>query len=111
MKQNTNDHFEVLRKIKSKPETSQRKLASALGFSLGKLNYLLKALQNIIKEAIKKGGSSIKDYASPQDDLGYFQTQFQVYDREGLPCYYCKSLITRIKQGGRSTFFCIKCQN
>jgi len=72
---------------------------------------LLKALQNIIEEAIKKGGSSIKDYASPKDDLGYFQTQFKVYDREGLPCYYCKSLITRVKQGGRSTFFCIKCQN
>ena len=63
-----------------------------------------------IDEAIKKGGSSIKDYTSPQDELGYFQTQFQVYDREGLPCYYCKSLITRVKQGGRSTFLCIKCQ-
>ena len=45
MKQNTNDHFEVLRKIKGDPETSQRKLANALGFSLGKLNYILKALQ------------------------------------------------------------------
>ena len=45
MKQNTNDHFEVLRKIKGEPETSQRKLANALGFSLGKLNYILKALQ------------------------------------------------------------------
>ena len=72
---------------------------------------LLKALQSIIEEAIKKGGSSIKDYSSPKDELGYFQTKFQVYDREGLPCYYCKSLITRIKQNGRSTFFCIKCQS
>ena len=78
---------------------------------MNEFTVLLKALQNIIEEAIKKGGSSIKDYASPQDDLGYFQTQFQVYDREGLPCYYCKSLITRVKQGGRSTFFCVKCQN
>ena len=42
MKQNTNDHFEVLRKIKGEAETSQRKLANALGFSLGKLNYILK---------------------------------------------------------------------
>ena len=71
---------------------------------------LLKALQSIIEEAIEKGGSSIKDYTSPKDELGYFQTKFQVYDREGLPCYYCKSLITRVKQSGRSTFFCIKCQ-
>ena len=72
---------------------------------------LMKALQGIIEEAIKKGGSSIKDYIGPQDELGYFQTQFQVYDRERLPCYYCKSLITRVKQSGRSTFLCIKCQN
>ena len=71
----------------------------------------MKALQGIIEEAIKKGGSSIKDYIGPQDELGYFQTQFQVYDRERLPCYYCKSLITRVKQSGRSTFLCIKCQN
>ena len=40
------DHFNVLRKINSKPETTQRKLAEELGFSLGKLNYCLRALQN-----------------------------------------------------------------
>ena len=42
---NEQDHFEVLRRIKDKPETSQRELATQLGFSLGKLNYCLKALQ------------------------------------------------------------------
>ena len=42
---NTQDHFEVLRKIQKKPESSQRELARELGFSLGKLNYCLKALQ------------------------------------------------------------------
>ena len=71
---------------------------------------LLKALKSIIDEAIEKGGSTIKDYASPKNELGYFQTKFQVYNREGLPCYCCKSLITRVKQAGRSTFYCIKCQ-
>ena len=40
------DHFEVLRKIKTKPETTQRELAEELGFSLGKLNYCLKALRS-----------------------------------------------------------------
>ena len=43
---NEQDHFEVLRRIKDNPQTSQRELANELGFSLGKLNYCLKALQN-----------------------------------------------------------------
>ena len=83
------------------------------GFELihSESNNLEKNYKSKYEEAIKKGGSSIKDYASPQDESGYFQTQFQVYDREGLPCYYCKSLITRVTQGGRSTFFCRKCQS
>ena len=71
---------------------------------------LLKVIDNILSTAIKQGGSSIKNYASPDNELGYFQTQFQVYNRKGLPCYNCKSLIARVKQSGRSSFFCIKCQ-
>ena len=69
-----------------------------------------KSLQNIIEEAIKKGGSSIKDFTTPQDELGYFQTQFQVYGREGLPCYYCKSLITGLHKVV-DQLFCRKCQS
>ena len=52
---NTQDHFEVLRKIQKKPESSQRELARELGFSLGKLNYCLKALQ-------KKGFVKLKNF-------------------------------------------------
>ena len=96
---------EILHKAKISP------FKKGIKFYKNEFSVLLKAIQNIIQEAIKKGGSSIKDYTSPQDELGYFQTQFQVYDREGLPCYYCKSLIIRVKQGGRSTFFCRKCQS
>ena len=96
---------EILYKAKISP------FKKGIQFCEADFKTLLKALQNIIQEAIKKGGSSIKDYTSPQDELGYFQTQFQVYDREGLPCYYCKSLITKVRQGGRSTFYCQKCQS
>ena len=96
---------EILHKAKISP------FKKGIKFYKNEFSVLLKAIRNIIQEAIKKGGSSIKDYTSPQDELGYFQTQFQVYDREGLPCYYCKSLIIRVKQGGRSTFFCRKCQS
>tara|TARA_A100001011_G_C13708076_1_gene594413 strand:- start:131 stop:439 length:309 start_codon:yes stop_codon:yes gene_type:complete len=66
MKQNTNDHFEVLRKIKGEPETSQRKLANALGFSLGKLNYILKALQ-------KKGLVKVQNFSKQPDKINYFR--------------------------------------
>jgi len=56
------DHFEILRKIKTKPESTQRELAEALGFSLGKLNYCLKSLRSkgLIKiENFKKNPNKI----------------------------------------------------
>ena len=60
------DHFEVLRKIDKDPKTSQRKLADDLGFSLGKLNYCLKALQ-------KKGLVKIKNFQNKPDKISYIQ--------------------------------------
>lgn len=58
------DHFEVLRKIKSNPNSSQRELAHELGFSLGKLNYCLKALKN-------KGLIKIKNFKKNPNKFGY----------------------------------------
>ena len=63
---NTQDHFDVLRKIQKKQETSQRELAKELGFSLGKLNYCLKALQ-------KKGLVKIKNFQKKPDKIRYIQ--------------------------------------
>jgi len=60
------DHFEVLRKIQKKPETSQRKLAEELGFSLGKLNYCLKALQ-------KKGLVKLENFQKQSNKINYLQ--------------------------------------
>ena len=60
-----NDHFEVLRKIQNKPNSSQRELAEELGFSLGKLNYCLKALQ-------KKGLVKIENFKKNPKKLNYF---------------------------------------
>ena len=59
-----NDHFEILRKIQKKPNSSQRELASELGFSLGKLNYCLKALQ-------KKGYVKIKNFSKNPNKINY----------------------------------------
>ena len=65
MKNNT-DHFEVLRKIKSKPNSSQRELAKDLGFSLGKLNYCLKALH-------AKGLVKIKNFKRKEKKISYIK--------------------------------------
>ena len=59
------DHFEVLRKIQKKPNSTQRELAEELGFSLGKLNYCLKALQN-------KGLVKIENFKKNPNKLNYF---------------------------------------
>ena len=58
------DHFNVLRKIKSKPKSTQRELADELGFSLGKLNYCLKALKN-------KGLIKMKNFGRNPNKLNY----------------------------------------
>ena len=62
---NTQDHFEILRKIQKKPNSSQRELAKELDFSLGKLNYCLKALQS-------KGFVKIKNFSKNPNKLNYF---------------------------------------
>ncbi|MAJ24642.1 MAG: DNA-formamidopyrimidine glycosylase [Rickettsiales bacterium] len=72
---------------------------------------LLESIEFILSLAIKKGGSSIKNYSNVNNDLGYFQTKFKVYNRYGLNCNNCKSLINKVKQNGRTTFFCNKCQS
>jgi len=66
MKKNTEDHFEVLRKIQRKPGASQRELAEELGFSLGKLNYCLKSLQ-------KKGLVKLKNFQRQSNKITYLQ--------------------------------------
>ena len=62
---NNQDHFEVLRKIQKKPNATQRELAEELGFSLGKLNYCLKALQ-------KKGLVKIENFKRNPNKINYF---------------------------------------
>lgn len=67
-------------------------------------------IKDILIEAIKAGGSTLKDFASADGDLGYFQHSFDVYGREGEPCRACAAPINRLTQGGRSTFYCKPCQ-
>jgi formamidopyrimidine-DNA glycosylase len=75
-----------------------------------KLQKLVPAIKAVLTEAVEAGGSSLRDYVQSDGELGYFQTRFRVYDREGEACVTCKSSVQRIVQSGRSTFFCKRCQ-
>jgi formamidopyrimidine-DNA glycosylase len=77
-----------------------------------KLGALVKVVRAVLLEAIEAGGSTLRDYASADGALGYFQHRFQVYGREGEACLKrgCAGQIERIVQSGRSTFFCPRCQ-
>jgi formamidopyrimidine-DNA glycosylase len=72
---------------------------------------LVPEIRDVLTRSIKDGGSSLRDFAQPDGELGYFATRFDVYGREGETCRRCKAgTIRRIAQGGRSTWFCSKCQ-
>ena len=71
---------------------------------------LAAAIKTVLKEAIKAGGSSLRDYVQANGELGYFQHRWKVYDREDEKCPKCGGPIKRITQGARSTFYCPKDQ-
>jgi formamidopyrimidine-DNA glycosylase len=78
--------------------------------SRARLERLVSAIHDVLAEAIAAGGSTLRDFASPDGELGYFSKSFAVYDREGKACG-CGGTVRRIVQGGRSTFYCPKCQH
>jgi formamidopyrimidine-DNA glycosylase len=74
------------------------------------LRRLYLAVQEVLKEAIELGGSSISDYVNSDGEEGFFQLQHRVYGREGEPCLVCKTPIKRIVLAGRSSHYCPRCQ-
>jgi formamidopyrimidine-DNA glycosylase len=71
---------------------------------------LHQTMQEILREAIAAGGSSIRDFRAPDGSQGHFQEAHQVYQKDGLPCPHgCSTLIKRL-QKERSSFFCPSCQ-
>ncbi len=74
------------------------------------LSRLYAAVQEVLKEAISAGGSSISNYVDADGEEGFFQLQHRVYGRENEPCLVCKTPIKRIVIGGRSSHYCPKCQ-
>jgi len=95
---------------------SPRRKASSItrkdGKATQRTQLLAIAIREIIATAIEAGGSSLRDYKQTDGTMGYFQHRFNVYDQEGKPCKAagCNSIIKRIVQSGRSTFYCPSCQ-
>ncbi|WP_417316620.1 bifunctional DNA-formamidopyrimidine glycosylase/DNA-(apurinic or apyrimidinic site) lyase [Emcibacter sp.] len=87
----------------------RRKAASVTGKRAARL---VPVIRDVLQRAIAAGGSTLKDYARVDGELGYFQHDFAVYGREGEPCRKegCGHDVERIVQGGRSTFYCPGCQ-
>ncbi|PWC51192.1 bifunctional DNA-formamidopyrimidine glycosylase/DNA-(apurinic or apyrimidinic site) lyase [Azospirillum melinis] len=85
---------------------------TAASLTAGEVDRLAAAVREVLERAIAAGGSSLRDYRQASGELGYFQHQFAVYDREGEGCPDCDcdpartGGVQRIVQSGRSTFFC-----
>ncbi|WP_338770001.1 bifunctional DNA-formamidopyrimidine glycosylase/DNA-(apurinic or apyrimidinic site) lyase [Massilia sp. METH4] len=79
---------------------------------IGRARYdkLAQAIRDVLAEAIVQGGSTLRDFIAVNGQSGYFQQSYFVYDRAGLPCRVCGAPIRQIKQGQRSTFYCVNCQ-
>ena len=97
-------------------QLSPRRLAATLATKKGEptdhAKRLVGAIHAVLNQAIKAGGSSLRDHRQTTGELGYFQHSFQVYDREGEKCQTagCGGIVRRFTQNGRSTFWCPKCQ-
>ena len=75
------------------------------------LTRLVPEIRAVLEQAIAAGGSTLRDFAQPDGELGYFASRFDVYGREGVACRHEDGgTVRRIVQGGRSTWFCPKCQ-
>ncbi len=77
---------------------------------LKRLERLVDAVREVLLAAIEAGGSSLRDYARPDGELGYFAKQWRVYGKEGEQCP-CGGIVRRRTEGGRSTFYCADCQH
>jgi formamidopyrimidine-DNA glycosylase len=78
--------------------------------SKARLARLIAEVRATLTDAIAKGGSTLRDYVDSRGEPGYFQLDYYVYGREGLPCRVCGAAIRLIRQGGRATCYCPSCQ-
>ncbi len=103
---------EALHRARLSPKRAASTIAIRAGAPNERTERLVDAIKAVLADAIKAGGSSLRDHRRTDGELGYFQHHFRVYDRAGERCVTpgCRGTIKRIVQGGRSTFFCPVCQ-
>jgi formamidopyrimidine-DNA glycosylase len=82
----------------------------AARIALARYEALAAAVKSTLTQALAAGGSSLRDFVHSDGSSGYFQQQYCVYGRAGLPCRICATPIRVLRQGQRSTFFCPSCQ-
>jgi formamidopyrimidine-DNA glycosylase len=103
---------EALYLAKLSPKRMASTIADRKGDPNERAERLVDSIKTVLNAAIKDGGSSLRDHRRTDGDLGMFQHNFRVYDREGEPCRTpgCGGTVKRIVQNGRSTFYCPSCQ-
>ncbi len=103
---------EALYRAHLSPKRRASTLATRDGGPAERARDLVDAIRTVLNEAIAAGGSSLRDHRQTNGELGYFQHNFRVYDREDEPCRTrgCKGTVKRFTQNGRSTFWCPSCQ-
>lgn len=85
-------------------------IREANSLTKNEIKNLVSSIKKTISKAIELGGSSINDYVNSEGSLGNFQNSFQVYGRDREKCLLCNNLIRKIRQNGRSSFYCDECQ-
>ncbi len=95
---------EALFRASIRPQLPAHKLSKA------RCALLVKTIQEVLREAIEKGGSTLRDFIHSDGSSGFFQQHYFVYGRTGEPCKHCGAPIKQIKQGQRSSFYCATCQ-
>ena len=102
---------EALFRARLSPKRRASTVADRAGRPNERAEALVAAIKAVLNDAIKAGGSSLRDHRRTDGSLGDFQHTFLVYDREGKSCPAgCKGTVKRIVQAGRSTFYCPSCQ-
>jgi formamidopyrimidine-DNA glycosylase len=75
-----------------------------------RLAALIDHLRDVLRDAVERGGTTLRDYVDTDGSPGYFKLELDVYDREGMPCKSCGVPIRRVVIGQRAAFFCARCQ-
>jgi formamidopyrimidine-DNA glycosylase len=72
---------------------------------------LVSSIREVLTDAIRWGGTTLRDYRGVDQEAGYFGQELRVYGLEAEPCHCCETPIRRVVEGGRSTYYCPTCQS